>query len=304
MGRLERVRRPYVLFYGAMNRTLIIFSLLAACTFRSAEAQVMRAERPSDPPVEATAGTELTDQEKMDRIINDSLIESNTSKVAAAGRQMSLIVGDIRRVTNLNGDRLRMLEIAAKGAVDRSLEPWRVAQESRVREQINGAALETLKDRISSVGEVHVGGTQPQETTMWTEPLRRTLSTEELEKWNQAQSDRNAYRATALSNLLISEMERKLTLTPVQTEKLEPLLRQAFIDYLPDMSSYIDRNSGIDFRLLSLVMNGVSEEARNNILTSGQQATLQNQNTDFMGWWQSIYQNHQRRVGGSNPLNR
>lgn len=280
-------------------KTCFIHSLLLCLFAVPAVAQVMRAEKkPLSPSAESA---DLNDQERVERAINLALVESDRDHVEKALRQMEFIIGDVSRVTQLPPERVRMLRIAAKGAVDRSLEPWRKAQESRVREQTIGATLETVKDRILTVGEVHVGGTAAQDTTLWTEPLRRILTPAELESWNKAQSDRTSYRAAALSDLLVSEMERRLMLTPEQTQKLEPLLRQAFIDYLPDMGNYIDRNSGIDFRLLALVFNGVPEEQRNAILTPQQGTMLMEAMADFGGWWQSIQQNHQRRVG-VNPL--
>lgn len=275
---------------------ILVFLILGVVPVR---AQIMRAEKKdAEMPL---LGGDLNEQERVEHSINLALVESGQDRTEKTQRQMDLIIGDVARVTGLPPERVRLLRIAAKGAVDRALEPWRKAQESRVREQTIGATLETVKDRLMSVGEVHVGGTAPQDTTLWTEPLRRILTPSELESWNKAQSDRNAYRAAALSDLLVSEMERKLMLTPEQTQKLEPLLRQAFIDYLPDMGNYIDRNSGMDFRLLALVFNGVPETLRNEILTPQQQTLLMETTADFGGWWQSIQQNHQRRVG-ANPL--
>lgn len=238
-----------------------------------------------------------SEQEWIERAINEALVDASQDRTEKTQRQMDLIVGDVKRVTNLPADRARLLRIASKGAVDRALEPWKKAQESRVREQASGSTRDTVKERLAGVGEVHMGGTPPQDSTLWAEPLRRILSPEELESWNRAQAERTAYRAAALSDLLVSEMERKLMLTPDQTKSLEPLLRQAFIDYLPDMSNYIDRNSGMDFRLLALVFNGVPENERNRILTPQQQTLLMETTADFGGWWQSIQQNHTRRLG-------
>jgi len=289
MGWLARGSLPYGLLLCAMTRTgitLMALGLMAQVCLTGSE--------PSPPGLDTTAWTE---QDWIERAINEALVQTSRDRVGKTQRQMDLIVGDVQRVTALPQERARLLKIASKGAVDRALEPWRKSQESRVREQAMGSTRDTVKDRLQAVGEVHVGGTAAQDTTLWLEPLRRILTPDELEAWNKAQTDRTAYRAAALSDLLVSEMERKLMLTTDQTKELEPLLKQAFIDYLPDMSNYIDRNSGMDFRLLALVFNGVPEEQRNRILTAQQQTLLMETTADFGGWWQSIQQNHQRRVG-------
>lgn len=276
-----------VLLWAMMQRVITAFILSLACIASASDTA-----KPE--PVDTSTWSE---QEWIERAINEALVKSNSERTDKTQRQMDLLVGDVRRVTSLPEERARLLRIASKGAVDRSLEPWRKSQESRVREQAAGSTLDTVKDRLTAVGEVHMGGTAAQDSTLWTEPLRRILSPEELQAWDRSQQERTAYRAAALSDLLVTEMERRLMLTADQTKALEPLLKQAFIDYLPDMSNYIDRNSGMDFRLLALVFNGVPETERNRVLTAQQQALLMETTADFGGWWQSIQQNHQRRVG-------
>lgn len=260
----------------------------------------MRAEDPGAVQ-KVVENPELTDQEKVDRIVNDSLLKSDENKTAAALKQMELVIGDIERVTKLPPERLKMLQIAAKGAVDRSLDSWRVAQESRVREQTTNVGLEGLEERLTSLGEIQTANAAPQDSTAWSAYVAKALQPNEVKAWIEAQAARASYRASALAGLLVSEMERKLHLSVEQTDKLEPLLKRAFEDYLPDMGNYIDRNSGIDFRLLMLVIQGVPPETRQGILTPAQEAHLQTLTGDLTGWWQSIQQAHQRRLGIGRP---
>jgi hypothetical protein len=158
--------------------------------------------------------------------------------------------------------------------------------------------LDGLEERLAGMGEVQVAAAQASESHAWTAFLNKTLSADELKAWNAAQAERVSYRAAALAALLVSEMERRLSLSVEQTDKLDPLLKKAFEDYLPDMGNYLDRNSGMDFRLLSLVILGVPVEQRQAILSPGQEARLQEAAADMAGWWQSIQQAHERRISG------
>ena len=280
--------------------TYLAFLASASLPPVSAWAQVMRAEQPGI--VQKVAeNPELSDQEKVDRVVNDSLMRNDDNKTAAALKQMELVIGDIERVTSLPPERLIMLKIAAKGAVDRSLDSLRVAQESRVREQTTGVGLEELEERLTALGEIQTANAAPQDSSAWTAYVSKVLQPNEMKAWTDAQAVRSSYRASALAGLLVSEMERKLHLSVEQTDKLEPLLKRAFEDYLPDMGNYIDRNSGIDFRLLMLVIQGVPPETRQGILTPAQEAHLQSLTGDLTGWWQSIQQAHHRRLGIGRP---
>jgi hypothetical protein len=261
-------------------------------------AQIMRAEAAKPAPAEAI-DPEMTDGDRLAMVINRNLAETDMDRSKASLEQLTLIAGDIERVVQLPPEQAKLLRIAAKGAVDTSLESWRAAQETRVREQLAGATLDSIQERLESLGEIHVGGTPPQDTPLWTETLNRVLTEPQRATFKAATEERMAYRAAALSAMLISEMEKKLSLTLPQTERLEPLLKKSFMDYLPDMGNYIDRNSGIDFRLLMLMANGIPGATRREILTDAQQAELQAVTADFSGWWQSILQNHQRRVGNA-----
>jgi hypothetical protein len=106
-----------------------------------------------------------------------------------------------------------------------------------------------------------------------------------------------------MAQMLVAEMDRQVGLTLTQCEKLEPLAQKALTDYLPDMSNYVDRNSGIDFRMLLLMLSGVSENDIAGVITPEQFGKWQQLTADYRGWWQSIEQNHRARManGGQAP---
>jgi hypothetical protein len=204
---------------------------------------------------------------------------------------------------NLSPEKLRKLDIAAKGAVNETLTGWRSAQENQVRQLTQGGGDEDIAARLNGVGEIQLGNEIPYNKQIWATTLTQTLSPAEQQAWQALEAERSAYRQKAVSMLLLTELERKLGLNEAQLDKLEPLLQQAFTDYLPDMSNYMDRGSGMDIRMLLLLLNGVPEQEQKSILTKEQLDKWLSVTADYSGWWQSIMQNHQRRMSGEVPPN-
>ncbi len=284
-----------------MKSALAIF-LLLILTVSSEAQQIIKAEAPGwDLPVPAE---QLTEAELIQQTISLHLSQTDAEQAQHLRQSMDIVIGDVRRVAGLPKERLRTLEIAAKGAVDRNMEAWRTAQENQVRQQAQGTTAKAVRQRLEATGIMSVGNEPPEESIMWKETLANALTPEERSKWTQAEEGRNAYRLQAVSKLLVAELDRQLGLTLTQCEKIEPLTTQAVRDYLPDMSAYIDRGNGIDFRMLLLLLNAVPQADTQTILTPSQYGKWNQVIADYRGWWQSVEQSHRSRIqsGGAQPL--
>jgi hypothetical protein len=286
--------------------TLLLLSSLAPLTSPSvATAQsIIKAEAPAalsiSPAIPPTAEP-LTEEERIAIAISDTLAASADNVALNRRRDMEIIIGDIRRVAGLPPERLRILEVAAKGAVDRSLENWRSSQEQHIRQQAQGTTLAAVQQRIVNAGEVQTGSSSAAEQPLWVQTLTQTLTPEEQQRYAQSEAARKAYRQRAINALLMAELERRLGLTATQSDKLAPLAQHTLADYLPDMSNYIDRGSGIDFRMLMLVISGMDPTAAQAIITPAQWQRWQQITADYAGWWQGIEQQHRARLGGRKP---
>lgn len=240
---------------------------------------------------------QLTESEMVQQIISAHLAKAESDNATERAGQMSIVVGDVRRTVGLSADRLRMLEIAAKGAVDRSMEGWRSAQENQVRQQASGLPLEMVEQRLQSLGRVFVGNSEDtDQQSLWKAALGQVLTPEEHTRWTDAEQERQTYRERALVAMLLAELDRQLGVTLTQAEKLEPLALAALSDYMPDMMNYIDRSNGIDLRMLLLMLSGIPEATLKTLLTEPQHARWLQLTADYRGWWQSIEQNHRARI--------
>lgn len=276
-------------------------ALLIALALNAPAQSIIKAEaqRAETPPIEAADTTEpLTEEERIGILISNTLSDTAEDQALNRRREMEIITGDVRRVTGLSLERLRVLEVAAKGAVDRSLDNWRASQEQHVRQQAQGFTVTAVQQRIANAGEVQVGQSSAADQPLWVQALSQTLTPQEQQRYAQAEADRRAYREQAIKAVLMAELERRLGLTATQSDKLAPLAERTLMDYLPDMANYIDRSGGIDFRMLLLVLSGMNPAEAQAIITPSQWERWQQSTADYAGWWQGIEQQHRARLGG------
>ncbi|MDB6138992.1 MAG: hypothetical protein JWO94_2064 [Verrucomicrobiaceae bacterium] len=276
----------------------LLLPLLAVTTPVVRAQQVIKAEQAS---WKAPVPPELmTEQELIQQTISMHLMVTDQEQSRRLRQNMDIVIGDVRRVAGLPKERQRLLEIAAKGAVDRHMESWRSAEENQTRQQALGITAAQVRQRLEGLGTVTVGSAgPPEENPLWRDTLTNILTAEERQKWAEAESGRDDYRQQAIIKLLVAEMDRQLDLTLTQCEKVEPLAARVMRDYLPDMAMYMDRGNGIDFRLLLTAFSAVPDAERQTVLTQPQVNKWLQVTSDFRSLWQNIEQNHQQRMQAS-----
>jgi len=100
------------------NALPILLPLILACS--SQAQQIIKAQSPKwELPVPEER---LTEAELVQQTISMHLTQSDAEQAKHLRQNMDIVIGDVRRVVGLPKDRLRLLEIAAKGSVDRNME--------------------------------------------------------------------------------------------------------------------------------------------------------------------------------------
>ena len=92
---------------------------------------------------------------------------------------MTAILDDIDSVCELNQDQRKILEIAAKGAVDQGLNMWRADMETWVRQRVRNNQGD-LEQFLNGVGAMRFGDsrkkTAPERQDIWLDNLRDVLN--------------------------------------------------------------------------------------------------------------------------------
>jgi len=218
------------------------------------------------------------------------LAKAESDNATERAGQMGVVVGDVRRTVGLSADRLRMLEIAAKGAVDRSMEGWRSAQENQVRQQAvrpaagDGGAAARDPWAASSSATART----PTSKACGKPPLGQVLTPRSAHALDRARRNGRPIVTRALVAMLLAELDRQLgvTLTQRRSWSRWPWLRCH--DYMPDMMNYIDRSSGIDLRMLLLHALRRCRGHAQDLAHRAATCALAPTDRDYRGWWQSV----------------
>ena len=296
----QTLRRTQSIWYRRCGFVVprLVGALLPLFGLSAVTAQVIKAEK--NALVAPVPPELLTEQELVQQLISLHLVQTEEEQADHLARNMNIVLGDVRRVTGLPKERLHLLSIAAKGAVDRQMESWRTSQENQIRQQAMGTTVAQVRQRLEGIGNINFGiangNNAPEDSRLWQDTVTNTLTPEERQKWTAAAAERDKYRQEAITRLLVAEMDRQLDLTLTQCEKIEPAAAKLIHDYLPDMNSYLERGNGIDFRLLMTAFTGVPEPERQTLLTPEQTNKWLQLSADYRSWWQNIEQSHMQRM--------
>jgi hypothetical protein len=207
-------------------------------------------------------------------------------------------VDEIVRVTSLAGPSLKLVEVAAKGAVERVLDTsWKSNMDRNVRTSVQGVGPQFLKQRLDAMGESRYSVEPPENHPLWTQALRVALTEEQRKAYDGVQADRAAYRERAIVNMILAQLDTTLRLTAEQGDRLEPLLAASVKEYWPDY----ERNfSGSSYAIypyyLPVLLSGIPEKDRNEILTPEQLKQFEaDGQSRYSGWWESMKRSHDQR---------
>jgi hypothetical protein len=207
-------------------------------------------------------------------------------------------VDEIVRVTSLAGPPLKLVEVAAKGAVERVLDTsWKSSMDRNVRNSVQGVGPQFLKQRLDAMGESRYSVDPPEKHPVWSQALRAALTEEQLKAYDNVQAERMAYRERAIVNMVLAQLDSTLRLSGEQGDKLEPLLAASVKEYWQDY----ERNfSGSSYAIypyyLPVLLSGIPKDDREAILTQEQVKQYDSEgNTRYSGWWESMKRNHDQR---------
>lgn len=208
-------------------------------------------------------------------------------------------VDELARVTALTGAPLKLVQVAAKGAVERVLDSsWKTNVDRNVRSNVDGVGAAFLQQRLESMGESRYNVEAPEQHALWTQTLKSTLTEAQLKTYDAVLAERDAYRDKAIVQILLSQLDTSLRISTEQADKLEPLIAGVVKDYWPDYQRIFSGNSyAIYPYYLPVLLSGVPEKDRKAILTPEQVKQFESDaQSRYSGWWDSMKRQHDSRV--------
>lgn len=230
---------------------------------------------------------EKTTEDKIAAFLKKREIEARKPRA----EQMQRRIEELEDIVGLKDGQKKKLEIASKGAVEKSLEPWREQMDNYIRQYLERSP-NNVDMMLASIGNVNFGHTPEQqaaEQKVWLSTIGRVLDKEQMATYQHTVDERNDYLHMAVSSLLIADLDRNLRLTAEQREKLAGLLQPVIDENLLLLGRW-SNDGNLPVYQLPTLLGGVDEKDLKKVLSKKQIEGWQARFARFKNMWQSIEQ--------------
>ncbi|MEQ1841972.1 MAG: hypothetical protein ABL994_16330, partial [Verrucomicrobiales bacterium] len=219
-------------------------------------------------------------------------ISQHILKLAEAERDkrmdfMKVVIDDIVRLCKLDSSQRDSLELAAKGASERSMKEWHEQAERYFRTRLESTEGDAAKEMLEGMGSVNFGGNRSEEEgeslDLWKDTLKDVLTEEQVKRYESVLEQRYRDRVDAFAKMSVSTIDDHLRLTPDQKAKMAELVHGAAIDYLVDVQRYW--GDYFERGMLMSLANASDEETLKAILTNEQFDRLREATSNFDHFW-------------------
>jgi len=210
-------------------------------------------------------------------------------------------VKDASRVLKLAPEKVARLTTAAKGAVEHDMDEWRNNVENWVRNAVQRATPNSIKQTLASMERTSYGNSSKgaQNQPIWMEVQDALLSEQEHAKWQKVCDERQEYRVKAMAMMTVNELDRRRRLNQTQVEKVSKLVADVLKDYHPDIERYMSGNWFLQYYYALLPLAGVKEADMKAVLTEQQWKQWRERDMpDPEQYWEGIESYHKQRIKG------
>lgn len=219
-------------------------------------------------------------------------ISQHILKLAEAEREkrlefMGVVIDDVSRLCDLDLAQRDRLELAAKGAAERSMKDWHTQAERYFRTRLDGADTDAAKEMLEGMGSVNFGGNRAEEEgeslDLWKDTLKTVLSDEQVDRYEHVLEQRQADRIEAFAKMSVSTLDSHLRLTPDQKTQMGEVVHEAAADYLDDVQRYW--GDYFERGMLMSLANAAEEDKLREFLTDAQYDRLREATSNFDHFW-------------------
>jgi hypothetical protein len=219
-------------------------------------------------------------------------ISAHILKLAEAERDnrmsfMRIVIDDIVRLCELDEEQRGKLELAAKGAAERSMKEWHEQAERYFRTRLESTDPDAAKEMLEGMGSVNFGGNRSEEEgeslDLWKDSLTEVLTEEQVGRYEAVLAQRQADRVDAFARMSVSTIDDHLRLTPDQKTRIGAIVQASAADYLGDIQRYW--GDYFERGMLMSLANAAEEDQLKAILTEQQFDRLREATSNFDHFW-------------------
>ena len=282
--------------------TILLLCLIAGSGFTTPPAHAQKeidepdpfvviGEKPGDAANKTDKADSVPKSEKSEAPLS-AQISQHILKLAEAERDkrldfMKIVIDDIVRLCKLDAEQRERIELAAKGASERSMKEWHVQAERHFRTRLESTAGDDAKELLEGMGNMNFGGNRSEEEgeslDLWKDSLKEVLTDEQIASYEAVLAQRHLDRVDAFARMSLTTIDSHLRLTPGQKAKLAELVHASAATYLNDIQTYW--GDYFERGMLMSLANAAEEDTLKDILTEQQFDRLKEATSNFDHFW-------------------
>lgn len=179
------------------------------------------------------------DEVEMERILSGFLHREARKMKQRMQSIMESRVENIQRVASPSPETVAVLTTAAKGAAEEMAQGSIGNLTGWVRGQFQNVKPADVPARLQNLYNPYFNDRQaPVEPELWTASVERSLSDPQREAWKAECASRELWRMRGLTSMVMTELEKRMTLKPEQREALQKKMAAVIDDYDADFANF------------------------------------------------------------------
>jgi len=255
--------------------------------------------QPDEEALEQARNASVPDSpEAIERLLTVDLMARHQETQRERLGEMELRIGEVHRTVSLTAEQREALQLAALGAVQDSLQMHRTQLSTWLRQSLAGTPPAGLPQRLATLGTAGFGQEiAPYQTALWLDTLDRLLTPEQHAQWGAAQQQREAFLRITQRQLVLSELDHQLALTPAQVAFFEKRLALLLAEYAEDLDEYNgSRRWHLQAYSMLTPVAGIPEKELKEQLTEAQMTIwVERSANQVKHYWEGVKRKHEAR---------
>jgi len=219
-------------------------------------------------------------------------VDEQIQKLAFAERKkrmdfMGVVIEDVSRLCRLDETQQKRLNLAAKGAAERSMKTWHEQAQRYFSSRLKGANSDTAKEILANIGSVSFGGRDAEQESesesLWKDALKDVLTKEQIAQYEEVVEQRRQEKVDAYAEISLASLDNYLRLTPNQRKQLRVLVQDSANEYLDEVQRYW--GNYFENGMLMSLANAAEDEELKKILTEKQFERHKAATANFEHFW-------------------
>lgn len=249
---------------------------------------VVVGDKPEDPAMNTEEETESSvSPEPLSAQISQHILKLAEGERDKRLKFMAVVIDDVARLCELDPSQQEDLQLAAKGAAERSMKDWHTQAERYFRTRLDGADRDAAKEMLEGMGSVSFGGNRSEEEgetlDVWKDTLKTVLTDDQISRYEEVLEQRQHDRIEAFTLMSVTTLDSFLRFTPKQKTKITDLVHEATTAYLDDVQRYW--GDYFERGMLMSLANAAEENELRAILTEEQYDRLKEETANFDHFW-------------------